>query len=375
MTDTDTTQRNGSVFVLGAGFTKAFAPAAPLMVDDYGAADLAEKFIKFPHVSRLLDRIRNDYNDRINIEELMTRLSGLMPYDFVEGAANEYGMLLVELKKSFMRKITEAKSRHIEKGLLGEFAQYCVQVRATCVSLNYDDIFDEALFKTWEDGKPSTSCWHPGGGYGFFCRSSFLCVEDIPAFMGQDTAMLLLKLHGSMNWFPRIGYSSPYSIDAFVHHEDWFTEEALTMSLDEGSKIDREIVIRHIEPEPFIVPPVLTKAALVEQPMLRVIWQLAYHALSAAKEVIFVGYSLPVTDISVSTLMVESMGADFIDNNSIKVVNKAESKEDMRAIKDRYRALFGDIPDENFYFGGALKWARRLVSKMKSSPGPAMHLF
>lgn len=44
-----------TVFVLGAGFTKAFLPKAPLMEDDYDAdGALSEKFAKSPHAARLL---------------------------------------------------------------------------------------------------------------------------------------------------------------------------------------------------------------------------------------------------------------------------------------------------------------------------------
>jgi len=37
----------GRVFVLGAGFTKAFAPDAPLLWDDFGLDVLAQDFRNF----------------------------------------------------------------------------------------------------------------------------------------------------------------------------------------------------------------------------------------------------------------------------------------------------------------------------------------
>lgn len=374
MTDIEASLQSKTVFVLGAGFTKAFAREAPLMIDDYGAPELANKFVGFKHASKILDRMRNKYDDKIDIEQMMTRLSGLMPYDFIGDAADEYRMLVIEIQKNFINRIMKAKSRHYEKTLLNHFARYCVKERTACVTLNYDDIFDEALFQTWAEETPSKNCWNPSGGYGFFCRPSYLCIEDIPAFMEQDTAMLLLKLHGSINWFPRIGYQEPYSIDAMVHHEEWFGEEALSM-VNEDIKMNREVVKRHIESSPFIIPPILTKSALIEQPILRVIWQLAYRELSAASEVVFIGYSMPITDISVCTLLTESLGTEFIAENKIKVVNYAQDKKVIQEIKKRYRVTLGDIPDQNFYFDGALKWIRNLITKTADEKGLKLNLF
>ena len=37
-----------TVFVIGAGFTKAFAPDAPLLVDDYGVCGIKKQFESFP---------------------------------------------------------------------------------------------------------------------------------------------------------------------------------------------------------------------------------------------------------------------------------------------------------------------------------------
>ena len=43
-----------SVFVLGAGFTKAFLPDAPLLVDDYNGDLLLQKFEHFKHAHSIL---------------------------------------------------------------------------------------------------------------------------------------------------------------------------------------------------------------------------------------------------------------------------------------------------------------------------------
>lgn len=344
-----------AVFVLGAGFTRAFVPAAPLITDDYGGADLVKKFKHFYHASRVLDLELSRGNGRINIERLMTRLDGRMPYDFDQGANEELGMLLTELKKNFTRRIQMARTELVYTNELAAFARYCVDNHITCITFNYDDVFDEALWNVRKvyNAESAEPYWHPDGGYGFFCRPSQVTVEDTPVQMDLETSMLLLKLHGSINWHTRRGYPRPYVVDAIMHHESWFLES-------EPREAARQAVSLHMELEPFIVPPILFKSALVEQPVLRLIWHLAYSALSRATSVAFVGYSFPPTDIAASVLFDEAL--ETLPRTDIRAVNLARSKSGKQRVRDAYQAILGSLADEQFDFRGALDWARDLVS-------------
>ena len=122
--------------------------------------------------------------------------------------------------------------------------------------------------------------------------------------------MHLLKLHGSMNWRLKLGCPSPVMADWIVHHEHWALEGD---TLDEGAperlnvndpytQLDTQQAELYLEAEPFLVPPVLTKSGLVEQPILRLVWSLAHRELMKADRVTFIGYSLPTTDIAAGTL-------------------------------------------------------------------------
>jgi len=74
----ETTTRQ--VFVLGAGFTKAFVPGAPLLVDDYRIAELLEQLSGFEHATKVLELAVAGNESKVDLEALLTRLSG-MPYD------------------------------------------------------------------------------------------------------------------------------------------------------------------------------------------------------------------------------------------------------------------------------------------------------
>lgn len=348
------------VFVLGAGFTKAFLPNAPLMVDDYEGDILASKFEEFPYASRILDweRSRN-IDGQINIERLMTRLEGLMPYDFDQRASEELGMLLIELKRSFIRRVQLARKKSGYISDLKEFGKYCVEKGINCITFNYDDILDEAIWAVAGARSPiNEPYWNPDGGYGFFCRPSLCAVEDTMVQMDIKTAILVLKLHGSINWFPIRGYRQPYSVDAIMHHEPWYEPERYEEV--------NEAVAFHIEPEPFLVPPILIKSAIVEQPILRLIWHRAYDVLNTAQRVTFVGYSCPLTDIAVRILLEESLQP--LREINIHVVNLATDKSEQREIIKTYRQVFTNIPTRRFNFGGALEWARELCGTVKKQP-------
>jgi hypothetical protein len=212
-----------TVFVLGAGFTHAFFPKAPLLTDDY-AGELLAKFEKLPHARRILELEQSKNPEgKINIERLLTRLDGKMPYDFKSSVQEELALLLSELKLAFLRRLEEAKDEKSHIDELQSLARYCIDKRINCLTFNYDDFFDQSLWDVHKPtfiGPPHKPYWHPDGGYGFFCRPSTDCIMESHSYMDQ-TAMLLLKLHGSVNWRPKRGAATPYGIDSIVHHETW----------------------------------------------------------------------------------------------------------------------------------------------------------
>ncbi len=338
-----TVSRN-RVVVTGAGFTRALVPGAPLLVDDFNNDALEKKVRGLPNASRLLEWERSPRrNGHIDVERLMTRLDSLMPYDYAEdadNAANEYAFLLSELKRAFLDRLHEARKWHIHHDELARFARYCKANGCCCITFNYDDFLDEALART--------DSWNPYWGYGFFCPSSR---DTIASFeeLEHRSVLRLLKLHGSVNWRPKLGYANPVAIDSITHHHEWA-----------GVPRSYPQVAGHLEPEPVMVPPVLSKSSLVEQPVLRLVWSHAFNSLAEAHEVTFIGYSFPTTDMAAQTLFTEAL--KDLPQKDINVVNVNLSREDSEAetVRARYRSVLGDIPDEQFHFDGALDWIRRL---------------
>lgn len=337
----ETNSRN-HVLVTGAGFTRALVPDAPLLVDDFNNEALKQKVLGLRYASRLLDWERNLHpKGHINIERLMTRLDALMPYDYAEeagNAANEYALLLSELKIAFIDRLRASRMGQIHDVELSCFAEYCLTNGYCCITFNYDDFLDEAL--------EATGSWKPNLGYGFFCPS-WLDTIDGGEFKRPSTAFRLLKLHGSINWRPKLGNASPFAIDSITYRHDW-------------SKFDYHPVHLpfSLEPEPVMVPPVLSKSGLVEQPVLRLVWSHAYASLQTAHEVTFIGYSIPTTDLAARTLFSEAL--KDLPRKDIRVVNLSHDDSEAEATRERYRSVLGDLPDEQFCFDGARTWIQDL---------------
>ena len=336
------------VYVTGAGFTRAFVRSAPLLVGNFENDRLVDAVRNVPAASRLLEAERNRHPDGfIDIERLMTRLHELMPYDNRHGSTHEFAFLLAELKRAFLRTIQQALDGvevRPESDVVA-FARHCANTNATCITFNYDDLLDAALTRA---GK-----WDPDWGYGFFCRSSFDTVH--PGSDGSTPSdLLLLKLHGSVNWWPRLGYAKPFALDAIVHHQSWLHGWRSNLYGD-------ALVARHLEPEPVIVPPVLSKSDLVAQPVLRLVWSLAYEHLSTAEAVTFIGYSFPATDTAARVLFAEAL-AD-LPPDAVTVVGLETDDVGVTALKARYRDVLGPVPDDCFFLDGALDWVQRLADQ------------
>ncbi len=336
-----------TVFVLGAGFTRAFAPAAPLLFDDWGIPDLLEQFKGFEFAkSTLTDALEAGQDGKVDLERLMTRLAGT-PFDDTE-ARHELALVEISLLRTLVRRLSTLR-QDLDRKALDDFARYVVDNRASIVTFNYDDLVDEALFRVrrvevvskWHVGSPPY--WHPDGGYGFFCRPSTASVQDSPVFQDR-TKTRLLKLHGSVNWRYRLGEGTELGPSALLHHEDW--SNRVTPPPISQPDIETQLARR-----PFIVPPVLSKSDLSMHPALGVVWRSAFATLRDASRVVFIGYSFPVTDLAVRSLVGEALGRDL--SRSVQVIDLKDAVEDRLTLMDGYRRALGNLDDSNFDFGGA----------------------
>lgn len=341
------------IFILGAGFSKAFFKDSPLLIDEYEIDE--EKIKKFRYAYKIY-KLERRLDGKINIEKLMTRLSGRMPYDLDRDKSQmdkelQMSILLEELEQAYQKRLEKVRDGDYNNDLeeLKEFASYCIDNNVDCITFNHDDYFDEALYKI--SCNKEKYYWHPNNGYGFFCNPSKSISRDWSS--GQETPpMLLLKLHGSINWRIKKGYSCDYkTVQNVVHHESWSVQKAILDPIED-----------HLESEPFWVPPTLEKSDFTDQPILRIVWSRAFKKLEDADLIIFIGCSLPETDSIVEFLFSEAITKDQI---KINVVDFKTDEEEKESFRNRYKKIFPSLKNEQFYFEGALEWVRKYIKDIQ----------
>jgi hypothetical protein len=339
-----------TVLVLGAGFTQAFLPTSPQMTDDYGVGSILQRLHGLPSAKRILGQEleRND-GEQLNIERLLTRLDGGMPYDADQGVVEELDLLAAALRHALVERIRGAREGELQAEPLNSLAHECLRRQINCITFNYDDVLDEALYMVSRAAHLSPGRrWHPDSGYGFLCPSSQAHAQRRgPA--ASWSSLQLLKLHGSLNWRIALGARPPYGLDTIVHHENWIDPPT------DFEPLAKDQIEDHLEAEPFIVPPILVKSSLVEQPILRRIWSFAYRKLAQAEQVIFIGYSLPLTDIAAGFLFRETLARR--PRPDVLVVNHGEDDEVRSKVRGTYRVACPWLTDDQFNFRGALEWS------------------
>ena len=137
----------------------------------------------------------------------------------------------------------------------------------------------------------------------------------------RDDGVLLLKLHGSLNW-----YYCP-TCQTIEKYDNVGTPDAKCM-LDKSPM------------ETLIVPPILQNQ--YNNIYLNKIWKVALHEIRKADEIIFIGYSLPDYDLHVKYLLKKALTMNS-SKKRLVVVDKEEADKDTSEIENRYKRLFGDI--------------------------------
>ena len=141
-----------------------------------------------------------------------------------------------------------------------------ISENAAIISFNWDLILDELIF-----------------GDNISCESYGFSENDNPN-------PLLLKPHGSLNWFED---SLAKNIKNIKLVKIFDSEES--DSLYAFREFRAPVSKRGRTYTPLIVPPVYLKD--FQKPVFKTLWQKCIEALSSAKRVVFLGYSMPSADL------------------------------------------------------------------------------
>ena len=239
------------------------------------------------------------------------------------------------------------------KDFVGLLKDNKLSEKLTVLTTNYDLVFEHSA---WKAGIP---CKYPNfknvKTFTFFEKQH----EEYIAPNNNNTAALICKLHGSINYFHTQGESDNPSYGnkndmLFISKEiaeqgdnigksDFGNVHAAIFAVDAICEIQEsnESLI------PAIVPPTYTK--LKGYSWLRDIWYEAFNAIENAKTLIFIGYSMPDSDGFMRALFQGAM-ANRKKTKSLQVYVIDPHATPSCDLGKRYQEMFSPLKNKDLEF-------------------------
>lgn len=348
-----------TTYILGAGASKS---AGGPLVDNF--LEKACKLNVLKDTMPLKGFLDNLYSvkethDYPNIEEVLTIIDKAIqkeePLGGFESTSNMHS-LKEEVRYVIRKTLEKAKTKDPNKAY-SRFIRQNVSQEDTLISLNYDLYLDNEIYHeyAWIDyGINFKTLGAPLGDY-----KSFFNIEN-----EKEDTPILLKLHGSVNWL-----YCPLGEEIYLSQRALADIQGVQFIQPEVTPNPTVCPEHNVDLESVIVYPTWLKSYDMYQ--INQIWSLALKEISESDEIVFIGYSMPSSDMEIryllkKSLMVRNMSntpkkylmeekirnpsvenEDSLTDFDVKVVNKKEEKD----FKQKYKTFFKsevEFIEENF---------------------------
>jgi hypothetical protein len=221
--------------------------------------------------------------------------------------------------------------------------------RATVITFNYDTMVESGVESSILPLKElritdSNSDLNPmrrvPKGWAQRALSLDILLDQPPAVAGPHGLALadsfrLLKLHGSIDWWQAPNDTSGATLNRWGNVSPFGPIHLSLPVTAQGKLLPGR--------ERFIVPPLAIKSPYYTAPLVHQLWRDAYAALSQARRLTLIGYSLPIADL-VAAGMLESAMTAWKGDVSVEVVDKSPEPvlERLAAIGSPPVEIFGD---------------------------------
>lgn len=218
-----------------------------------------EHFSSFPNVEQLLSQM--EVNDQFF--DISRYYIGEFTRDKLRDIQQRF---LLSVADWFYALTQTDRMKRAQDNWLKKFKERVVAEHAAVISFNWDLVLDDLLFGENLDA----------ASYG---------LEG-----GDVDTPVLLKPHGSLNWFEDDAGRYIKEHMRFPVHADKSQSIYAFRDLTRGPSTRHDRVYR-----PLIIPPVFLKK--FDNPIFTKLWQRATSEISTAKKVVFLGYSMPDADL------------------------------------------------------------------------------
>ncbi|MFQ6013894.1 MAG: SIR2 family protein [Anaerolineae bacterium] len=327
-----------TVYILGAGATKAVAPQAPLMNDFLPLA--FERFAHDPRIRNVCKFVSDFYlgsplpSDARSSQAILPRLEDVLsqldlcvtqnrplsanyPLQKVQELREDLIYLIARLLKDTLQRLE--RDRHATLDLVRSLTE-----EDTIISLNYDIIVDNALAQEFGPQRVNYGVdvrlfyhWYPDDYY-----------EPARAYRAEPSRDLY-KLHGSLNWL--------YCPNC----------QALDVTLAEKGTLrifeeEPAVCLRcHLCYQALIITPTLLKD--YANGLLLQVWRNAEEKITRADRVVFIGYSLADADVEIKCMIKRATYNSWSQRGRRPTVTVVDREGAGTEAEERYRRLFGEI--------------------------------
>lgn len=289
------------VYLLGAGFSRAVSAEMPLTKELSKAVEAKLRGRDIPGAGTPI---------ALDFERWLTYLIERPPWlNSAEQERNRAAFL--EVSNAVHAILTQCQVDAVESQAtvptwLQQLVEHWQHNDATVITFNYDNLAElawrlhAAPGEPVPDGSRSAQPWtnlYPMPIPPVTSRFTMLRNRLPPDL---KVGMSLLKLHGSLTWrYAGLNGASSDLIyeTAGILNCRW-NARGLSPIYAEGYSADLE---------PMIVPPTAAKSPYYTNGILRANWKLAAKTLRGADELVIMGFSLPPTDLLVSSMLVTTL--------------------------------------------------------------------
>lgn len=327
-----------TVYILGAGATKAVAPRAPLMDDFLPLA--FQRFSHDPRIRNVQEFVSDFYlgspfpPDVQSRQAILPRLEDVLsqldlcvvqnrplsanyPLQRVQELREDLVYLVAHLLKETLGRLE--KDRHVTLDLVRSLTE-----EDTIISLNYDIIVDNALAQVFGPQRVNYGVgvrlsyhWYPDDYY-----------EPVRAYH-EEPSRDLYKLHGSLNWL--------YCPNC----------QALDVTLAEKGtlrvfKEEPAVCLRcHSRYQALVITPTLLKD--YANGLLLQVWRNAEQRITRADRLVFIGYSLADADVEIKCMIKRATYNCWSQRGQRPTITVVDREGSGTEAEDRYRRLFGEV--------------------------------
>lgn len=295
------------VYLLGAGFSRAISESVAA-------------FQKMPVLTELTKAVKSVLGGRLDFagaegplandfERWMSYLVDSPPWLTDDEQMSNHAAFM-QLYEAVYQVLTDRQIYTVERphpDWLQRLVRHWEDERATVITVNYD-VLVELAWLLWANDYHNVST----DLYGVPIVPLETRLGGVPATQTRGTRtavslprMKLLKLHGSLNWWYPGPSGNPGDVvyDAGLEGQAWSR-----LGIRPFQQMRYEVSIS--DRKPLIVPPAAVKSAYYGNRIIRTVWQLAGTELGSAAELTIMGFSLPITDMMISSMLSTRLHAD-----------------------------------------------------------------